>query len=149
MIQFKPTQFYRLPGLRPHGTKRLTVPRQLATTLALVTCLLASGVQWPAVQTLGWAQMIVNHARTMPLAEAVRLTFSGEELCAVCEFVQAAQDAERQPMQAGGGGDKLLLAPGPRTAVVVTPPVFLTSITPEDRWAAPARAAPPVPPPRA
>lgn len=125
------------------------MPRQLATTLALVTCLLASGVHWPAVQTLGWAQMIVNHARTMPLADAVRLTFSGEELCAVCVFVQATQDTEKNPMQAAAAADKLLLALVPHTAVVVTPPIFLTGITHEDHWAAPARAAPPVPPPRA
>jgi hypothetical protein len=125
------------------------VPRQLVTTVLLMAGLLASGVQWPAVQTLGWAKMIVNHTRTMPLADAVRLTFSGEELCAVCELVQAAQDTERHPMQAATGTDKLLLAPAPPTALVVAAPEFLTGIIHEDRWAAPARAAPPVPPPRA
>jgi hypothetical protein len=76
--------------------------RRLSTLLVLCAWLLASGAHWDLAQGLGWARMVVNYSRTMPLDQAIRLTFSRENLCGVCEFVAEGETrAADEPPRAG------------------------------------------------
>ncbi len=131
--------------------------RRLSTLLVLCAWLLASGAHWDLAQGFGWARMVVNYSRTMPLEQAIRLTFSPENLCGVCEFVaegktRAAADgsangAPANPESAAKG--KLVLATAPEH-------LFVVGSAPAPSWPAEhflanphARPAPPTEPPRA
>jgi len=131
--------------------------RRLSTLFVLCAWLLASGAHWDLAQGFGWARMVVNYSRSMPLEQAVRLTFSPENLCGVCEFVadgktRAAADGSAQgapvaPESAAKG--KLVLATAPEH-------LFVFGSAPAPSWPAEhfladahARPAPPTEPPRA
>lgn len=131
--------------------------RRLSTLLVLCAWLLASGAHWDLAQGFGWARMVVNYSRTMPLDAAIRLTFSPENLCGVCEFVAenktrssaegSASHAPAAPDSAAKG--KLVLATAPEQ-------LFVFGSAPAPSWPAEhfladahARPAPPTEPPRA
>ncbi|MBS0633610.1 MAG: hypothetical protein JSS11_17000 [Verrucomicrobia bacterium] len=120
----------------------------------LITLLLAwlatTGAQWDLVQTFGWARMMVNYSRTMPLLEAAKRTFSGE-MCGVCELVNdAGQKEQAQSTTPGSRLDtKLIFLAQPAVA-------YVAPVVPPQAWvvrdltlAGADRAAPPTPPPRA
>lgn len=129
--------------------------RRLSTLFVLFAWLLASGTHWDLVQSFGWAKMAVNYSRTMPLDEALRLTFSPENLCGVCEFVadaktrSAASDTAAPAPADPAAKGKLILATAPEH-------VFVHCSVPAPEWPtehfladAHARPAPPTEPPRA
>ncbi len=131
--------------------------RRLSTLFVLCAWLLASGAHWDLAQGFGWARMVVNYSRTMPLQEAVRLTFSPENLCGVCEFV-----AEGKTRADAGGSSATDTPPAPDSAkgklFFATAPehVFVCGPAPAPSWPAEhfladacARPAPPTEPPRA
>ena len=132
--------------------------RRLTTLFVLCTWLLASGAHWDFVQGFAWARMVANYSRTMPVAEAVRLTFRPDNLCGLCELVadgKTRADADKSAAtSAPAPGDlaakgKLLLSSAPEHLFVhciVPPPIW-----PEEHFTpdACARPAPPVEPPRA
>jgi hypothetical protein len=118
----------------------------------LFAWLFASGGQWHLVQSFAWARMIASYAETMPLREAVRLTFTPDNMCGVCELVNAAQQQHpgHAALPAGTSLDSkspLVFQPSPKL-FVSAPPLVSWSF---DDHAIPsaARAAPPLPPPRA
>lgn len=127
--------------------------RRLSATLVLLAWLLASGAQWDLLQGFAWGRMVAAYSRTMPLDEAIRLTFTPDNLCGVCAFVadgktQADADAADHAPADPAAKAKLPLA---------TPPahlfVFIDAPAPEwpaERFPVDARArpAPPTEPPR-
>lgn len=134
--------------------------RRVSALFVLCAWLLTSGAHWDLVQSLGWARMIVNYSQTMSVAEAVRLTFTADTLCGVCEFVadgKTRADATAPgplPAIPGASGDsaakgKLFLATQPEYFYVycsVPAPAW-----PTEHFLAEAcaRPVPPVEPPRA
>ncbi|HEU5080997.1 MAG TPA: hypothetical protein VFT72_17425 [Opitutaceae bacterium] len=60
----------------------------------VVAWLLATGSQWEIMQTVAWAKMIAENARTMSLSAAVSETLSGQKPCSMCKFVAGAQQQE-------------------------------------------------------
>lgn len=133
--------------------------RRFPALFVLCAWLLASGAHWDLVQGFAWARMIVNYSRAMPLDAAVRLTFTADTLCGVCEFVADAKTRDGADKPAAGApltssGDtaakgKLLLATAPEH-------IFVYRSVPAPVWPAEhfltdacARPAPPVEPPRA
>ena len=125
---------------------------RFAHLLALFAWLLATGSHWDLVQGLGWGRMIATYSRTMPLAEAVRLTFTPDNMCGVCEAVATAKKASDDagtPSAIPAGAQKIFLALAPAGVVIF-------AALPAPRWSAEdrlpdacARPAPPVEPPRA
>ncbi len=126
---------------------------RFAHLLALFAWLLATGSHWDLVQGLGWGRMIATYSQTMPLAEAVRLTFTPDNMCGVCEVVAAAKQAASAdpaaPTAAPSASQKIFLALAPSGVLVFT-------ALPAARWPAEdmmpdacARPAPPAEPPRA
>lgn len=131
--------------------------RRAYAIAVLFAWLLASGAQWDLLQGFAWGRMIANYSRTMPLHEAVRLTFTPDNLCGVCEFVASAKTRD----VADHAGDD---APAPvdtnakAKPPLATPPEHLLvfQLLPAPAWPredflpdALARPAPPAEPPRA
>ncbi|MEY4489126.1 MAG: hypothetical protein RIQ79_1634 [Verrucomicrobiota bacterium] len=125
---------------------------RFAHLLALFAWLLATGSHWDLVQGLGWGRMIATYSQTMPLAEAIRLTFTPDNMCGVCEAVAAAKQVDSDPAAPSAdpvGAQKIFLSLAPAEVLVF-------AALPAPRWPAEhfqpdacARPAPPVEPPRA
>lgn len=73
------------------GTSPPKVLQKLGALLALCAVLMASGVHTVALQSYGWAKMFEVYSESAPVATAIELTFSGQELCGVCVLSQATQ----------------------------------------------------------
>ena len=125
--------------------------RRFQIILVLVAWLLASGGQWQLIQSFAWGRMIATYAETMPLSEAIRLTFTPDNLCGICELVMAAQqqDTSDAPLPAGASLDAKNLF------LTLPSPSFILDAPGTARWALhdlmtpdSARRAPPLPPPR-
>ncbi len=124
--------------------------RRLQLCTLLFAWLLSTGSQWDAVQTFGWGRMILTYAQSMPLAEAVRLTFTADNLCGVCETVsEAKQQEDGLPVSEGKLSGKIVCAFPPAT-VRMEPlaEVFARQVTDEMTVYGEGRYPPPVPPPR-
>jgi hypothetical protein len=124
--------------------------RRFQLTAVLLAWLLATGSQWDLAQTFAWGRMIATRAHTVPLIEAVRLTFTPGNECEVCDAVNAAKQQQDNPATPSAKAPgKLLLVLQPTPAFVIAVPEFspwsLSDFTVPDA----SRAAPPLPPPRA
>ena len=125
--------------------------RRLQISLVLFAWLLATGGHWHLVQTFAWGRMIVAYAKTMPVREALRLTFTADNMCGVCELVNAAQKQQpgNETLPAGSPLDaKTLLVFQPAPVPVFTAPPAGTWSLSDQTTPSAARAAPPLPPPR-
>lgn len=129
--------------------------RRLPAILVLCAWLLATGAQWDLLQGFAWGRMVANYSRTMPLTEALRLTFTPDNLCGVCAFVADAKTR-------AGAADRSSEAPADPSAKakapLATPPArfFVFSSVTAPAWPAEhfepiahARPAPLTEPPRA
>jgi hypothetical protein len=122
---------------------------RLSLVLTLLAWLLATGSHWDLVQTFGWGRMIAAYSQTMSLGEAVRLTFTPENMCGVCTIVATAkQQSDDAAIPGGKLHGKVLLVFAPTPAIVVAAPDFVYLSHSDPDIAGAARAAPPVPPPR-
>ncbi len=127
----------------------MPVLKRLQLLLVLSAWLLATGAQWDVIQTVGWGRMIANYSRSMPLLEAVKMTFTAENMCRVCEVVSEAKQQENETQALGGSvKTKLLLVFQPVPSLVLTVPPGpewpVLQMRPEN---APCRV-PPTPPPQ-
>jgi hypothetical protein len=123
--------------------------RRLSITGALILGILATGVQWDALQVFAWGRMIAVHSQEMSLSAAVNRTFHGE-MCGICRAVAAAESQEQKQSDIPDSGPQgkilLFLQVSPRLTVAAPPRVdweVAPSSFPEN-----LEFAPPVPPPR-
>lgn len=123
--------------------------RNLSLLMTLSAWLLATGSHWDLVQTFAWGRMIAAYSQSMPLSEAIKRTFTAENLCGVCEVVN---DAKQGQDATGAGAGKLehkvqlAFATTPRVVMVAPEPapwLHVDTLPPH----APSQA-PPTPPPR-
>lgn len=130
--------------------------RRFFTVSVLLAWLLATGAQWDLLQGFAWGRMIASYSRTMPLNEAVRLTFTPENLCGLCKVVAEVRtraDADH------GAGDKTpadIVAKAKAPIARAPEHAFVFQVLPAPSWPmenllpdACARPAPPTEPPRA
>jgi hypothetical protein len=125
--------------------------RRFQIILVLFAWLLASGGQWQLIQSFAWGRMIATYAKTMPLREAVRLTFTPDNLCGICELVVAAQqDATPDaPLPFGASLDaKNLFLTLPDASFILDAPESARWALCDRRIPDSARQTPPLPPPR-
>jgi hypothetical protein len=126
--------------------------RRLALIPVLVAWLLATGSHWDLVQTFAWGKMIATYAQTMPLARAVQLTFTADNLCGICETVSEGKQQGEAALP-GAAGVKflakipLVFASNATVLAVVFQAHATVKTTPEIALSY-DRAAPPVPPPK-
>lgn len=123
---------------------------RLATIVALCAWLFATGSHWDLVQAFAWGRMIANYAQTMPLARAVQLTFTPDNLCGLCEVVSEARRESSAPVAAptNPAEGKIILA-------LATPAEVVLGLAALERLEGEMqnpnshdRAAPPTEPPR-
>lgn len=126
--------------------------RKFSLILTLTAWCFATGSQWDVAQTFGWARMFAAYAQTLPVIEALEKTFSGQELCGICEIVQdARQDAQ------GDSAAHAAAKPTGKVPEAIAPALLVihgTAVPPPRPTAGriPAgeqRGSPPTPPPRA
>lgn len=124
--------------------------RKVSLLTMLAAWLLATGSHWDLVQTFAWGRMIATYVQTMPLSEAVRLTFTPDNLCDVCEVVSVAKQQEQTPAVPleNLAAAKIPLIHQPAPVFVVELPAGTRLRPDESSWATRARCAPPTPPPR-
>jgi len=126
--------------------------RRLSIISLLFAWLLATGSQWDLVQTFAWGKMIVTYSQSMPLTEAVRLTFTPDNMCGICEAVSEAKQQQSDatlPGESSGKSGKIPLVFQASSVFVSSTPA-VQGVSPDEllEMKGVARAAPPVPPPR-
>lgn len=136
---------------RPPDTAHIPgVRRKLSIACLLCAWVCANGVVWNVVQVVAWTKMVHDYSQVMPLAQALKVTFSGEAPCDLCHISQSAEETARQQLPhdvLGAGQEKFVLA--------CALPVPLILLSPDSAWpgvdhdAGLTRTeAVPVPPPR-
>lgn len=126
--------------------------QRFALILTLAAWLCATGSHWDLVQTFAWGKMFARYAQTMPASEALRLTFTPDNFCGLCEFVQDAKresETNGSSAPAESGTQKILLALAATPAVAINAPAPEPWLLSDHDLPAPMAVAPPVPPPRA
>ncbi len=113
--------------------------------------LLATGVQWDAVQVVAWARMWTQNLETETPLAALATTFSPDGMCSVCETVQAVKnDPAPDALLLAKLVEKAPLVPVETSSVRLAPPTRQFSFQlHEDRCPEGVVRTPPVPPPRA
>ena len=68
--------------------------KRLTHLLVLAAFLFSCGGQWYALQGIAWVKMIHDYSQSVPLAEAVGMTFSGDFPCAICKAISEKKQSE-------------------------------------------------------
>ncbi|MDF3058631.1 MAG: hypothetical protein K0R17_2846 [Rariglobus sp.] len=82
----------------------------------LTAWLLATGSHWDLVQTFAWGRMIATYSQSMSLSQAVKLTFTSDNLCGICESVSEAKQQQDAALPSEGkalGKIQLVYQPAP------------------------------------
>jgi hypothetical protein len=125
------------------------VRRTFSITCLLLAWICANGAIWDVVQVVAWTRMFAEHARELPVGEALRETFDPAKPCAICLAVAKAKDVENRqaPQQTERAAEKLLLACHQADKILLVAPVTEWPEAPS--CPALVRTEPvPVPPPR-
>jgi len=123
--------------------------RKISLIMTLSAWLLATGSHWDLVQTFAWGRMIAAYAQSMSLGDAIKKTFTAENLCGVCEVVNdAKQDQDASGAGAGKLDHKVQLAFAAAPIVVVSAPQGTPWRARDVLPPAAVSTAPPTPPPR-
>jgi hypothetical protein len=126
------------------------VRHRLPRCLILIDWLAATVSPSDVLQAFAWGRMCAGYSRTMPLKEAIELTFAPDHPCCLCKAIREAKQRQSPVTPADPKVQgKILLVFQPEPGVVIAAP----SAPP---WALGAqiglsaeRAAPPTPPPLA
>jgi hypothetical protein len=120
--------------------------RRLTLLLVLVAFTFSCGGQWYVLQCVAWANMIREYSQMVPLAQAVKMTFSGDYPCAICKALAEKKSADQQKALALEKYDKKFVA---TAAVAATPPAVGAYLYPAFIFVWSSHLdIPPVPPPR-
>jgi hypothetical protein len=68
--------------------------RRLSLITMLTAWLLATGSHWDLLQTFAWGRMIATYSQSMSLSQAVKLTFTPDNLCGLCQSVSEAKQQQ-------------------------------------------------------
>ncbi|GAB1488096.1 hypothetical protein MASR2M8_05390 [Opitutaceae bacterium] len=123
--------------------------RKFSLLMTLSAWLLATGSHWDLVQTFAWGRMIAAYSQSMSLGDAIKKTFTAENLCGVCEVVNdAKQGQDATGAGAGKLNHKVQLAYATNPVVIMVAPEaspwLIVDVIPPSVVA----TAPPTPPPR-
>jgi hypothetical protein len=123
--------------------------RNLSLIMTLSAWLLATGSHWDLVQTFAWGRMIAAYSQSMSLGDAIKKTFTADNLCGVCEVVNDAKQGQDGSGSGAGKLDhKVQLAFAATPRVVVTAPESAPWLLSERLPRSTLATAPPTPPPR-
>jgi hypothetical protein len=120
--------------------------RRLTHAIVLAAFVFSCGGQWYALQCAAWVSMIHDYAQTVPLTDAVSMTFSGQYPCEICKAIAEKKQSENDKICSLEKYEKNFLSPTAFTLTRPTPAPFhyadyLTSLQTRSE-------PPPTPPPR-
>jgi hypothetical protein len=120
---------------------------RIGHVMLIIALLGASGAHWAVLQSVAWAAMLADNARTDFPQAAIEKTFDGKHPCALCKQIAKARQTERKPeAQSELKGLEFVQ---PRVAVSVhSPSDFLLLAARASAAAQLLMQSPPVPPPR-
>lgn len=113
--------------------------------VAVLSCTL--GLHWALLQVAAWTGMVVTYSQTVPVKEALAMTFDGQHPCNLCKLVRAGQRSEQQK-EATQPIVKFDLF-SPQSSPALCPPVIEPQMFAFRRPADARSESPPLPPPRA
>lgn len=121
--------------------------RRLTLLVVLVAFVFSCGGQWYVLQGIAWANMIRDYSVSVPFAQAVKMTLSGQYPCAICKVIAEKKNQENDKLATMEKQEKKILssslifaAPFPRHII----PDFPARDESLRTWSEP----PPLPPPR-
>jgi hypothetical protein len=119
---------------------------RLGHALLIVALLGATGGHWAMLQSVAWATMLADNARTDTFETSLQKVFDGRHPCALCkQIAQGRQSEKKSELQSGM--KKLEFSHQKLVIILNSPSHFWLSG--ECRVAAPLRVeSPVVPPPR-
>ena len=119
---------------------------RVGNLLLILALLGATGAHWAVLQSVAWATMLTNNARTECLATAISTTFDGRHPCPLCRQITAGKQSERKAdLQTQ---IKRLEFAHSQVTLVIQPPVQFRLLTEGLFTACSVTWSPPVPPPR-
>jgi hypothetical protein len=119
---------------------------RLGHVLLIVALLCATGSHWVMLQSVAWATMLAENARTDSFQTALTKTFDGRHPCALCkQIAQGRQSEKKSDPQLDL--KKLEFFSQPVVFIINSPTRFVLSGG-RDSTAAQLPHSPPVPPPR-
>jgi hypothetical protein len=114
--------------------------------MLIVALLGATGGHWALLQSVAWATMLANNARTECLADAVSNTFDGRHPCPLCrQIAQERQSEKKSDLQLES---RKLEYPSESVAFIFSPPNHFFLLGERGSSALLLTEAPPTPPPR-
>ena len=69
---------------------------RLGNLLLIVALLGATGTHWMMLQSVAWATMLAENARTESLPAAIGKTFDGKHPCALCKQITKGRQDEKR-----------------------------------------------------
>jgi hypothetical protein len=121
----------------PQHSQRLRNAARTRGLLLLLGWFFATGTQWDVLQITAWAGMWTRHLQTETVFQATAATFSGDEVCRICDLVQSGRDADSAAVTGVQEKSPLLLPDSPR--------VILSAPASSPRRAGPVWRCPPAP----
>lgn len=121
--------------------------RSLQIFTILGSWLLATGMQWDALQIIAWGRMLAENSQEMTFAEAVDETFFGEA-CALCRTADEGRRQEQQSSDLASARERMLLLPFRAEQALVVPVGECGWSNKDNACVQQLRQKPPTPPPR-
>lgn len=111
---------------------------------------LSLGLHWGVLQSVAWASMLVERARTQTLAEALDTTFDGQHPCEICVIVRDGKAAEKkaQTPQTSSSSVRVELCVRLEAVPVLYDPGLPLTVFPAHPFLSSRLEPPPLPPPR-
>lgn len=72
--------------------------RRFTLLAVFVAFTFSCGGQWAVLQVVAWTNMIREYSEMAPLAQAVKMTFSGQYPCALCKTIADKKETENAKM---------------------------------------------------
>jgi hypothetical protein len=129
----------------PLNNKKAVLTR-LGNMLLIVALLGATGAHWVMLQSVAWATMLADNARTESIQAALVKTFDGKHPCPICKQIAQGRQSEKKSDQQSNL--KRFEFVNQRAVLVVDSPDYFLLPCAGDATATLLAHAPPVPPPR-
>lgn len=113
--------------------------RRVGLPLLCLAMFTIAGGHWLLLQSIAWAQMIRDYSRDTSLVEAVEMTFSGKQPCAMCVRINEGKNSEQKQPATVKLDKKSEFPLGPHEHGVAAPPSVDFAYDPVSVPAPPAR----------
>lgn len=120
--------------------------RRLTCIIILVAFVFSCGGNWGVLQGLAWANMIREYSHMVPMAQAMKMTFSGDYPCPLCKAIAEKKNSEQQKATALEKYDKKF--PLPAEVALATLKICPIKYPGLSIFSLSRSETPPTPPPR-